>query len=278
MVENLCYFVVSFLYFCSASKLQPRISNAKPSSRGQFPYYVYLEISYENRWGVAACGAALISNKWIITTSGCIPNAGSITIHLGSLERKNRNERGRAIDTVNISRSHEYESNKRHYVNKALGLIKLTEPVVFNDVIKPIKMLPMCEFVENMIVYTVGNGFISMHRPELATILQWTQLKTIPLARCRMYYKLHKSAFPGQPTICAENASGSSPHYGDVGSPLVHRSSRMLVGVLNYHHDSDYGKGCPMVFHHIGFHYEWISNITGIEMPKCNKHEQLENK
>lgn len=51
--------------------------NAK---RGQFPFYVYLEVSMSGGGGV--CGASLISDQWLVTAGYCAFNVFSMAAHL----------------------------------------------------------------------------------------------------------------------------------------------------------------------------------------------------
>lgn len=42
-------------------KIQPRIVQGKDAARGQFPFYVFMQVVMPQ--GVAACGGSLISNQ-----------------------------------------------------------------------------------------------------------------------------------------------------------------------------------------------------------------------
>lgn len=66
------------------------------ATRGQFPFYVYLE-AFIFPQGIAMCGASLISNQWIVTAAHCVQGVWSIEVHLGALRANDRNETGRKI-------------------------------------------------------------------------------------------------------------------------------------------------------------------------------------
>lgn len=70
------------------AKIESRIVQGYDAIRGQFPFYVYLEISSQTEYEYkkVECGGSLISNLWIITAAHCLRNnVVAVEVHLGAL-------------------------------------------------------------------------------------------------------------------------------------------------------------------------------------------------
>lgn len=77
--------------------IESRIINGQPSARGQFPFYVFLEIELSR---LARCGGSLISKEWVVSAGHCLKGAKSVKVHLGSLKASDTKEIGRKIIDV----------------------------------------------------------------------------------------------------------------------------------------------------------------------------------
>lgn len=64
--------------------IEPRIVGGRDAVRGQFPYYVFLEI--ETPAQQVICGGSLIARRWILTAAHCVVGATSVQVYLGSLK------------------------------------------------------------------------------------------------------------------------------------------------------------------------------------------------
>lgn len=85
-------------------EIEPRILKGQDAVRGQFPYYVFLDI--ESPDGGSTCGGSLISNEWVVTAAHCLVNSTGIEVHLGSLRVEDTKEAGRK--TVSVKPKHLY--------------------------------------------------------------------------------------------------------------------------------------------------------------------------
>lgn len=97
-------------------KIEPRIVEGHNAERGQFPYYVYLEIIAPEG---SVCGGSLISNQWILTAAHCLEDVTRVHVHLGSLRAWNTMEIGRKrIDVREIDDIHLHPKYSQRFTFK----------------------------------------------------------------------------------------------------------------------------------------------------------------
>lgn len=95
-------------------------------------------------------------------------------------------------------------------------MIKLPKQVQLSETIKPVKLA--CSAAKNLVVTAIGNGLMNTTAKEIAPILQYTTLKTIPLLQCLPdfpFLLFRKSV------VCARGEQQKSTCRGDSGGPLV---------------------------------------------------------
>lgn len=63
-----------------------------------------------------------------------------------------------------------------------------------------------------------------------------------------------------------------------LGGPLIHSDDGTLIGVVNFVNENDDEKEtnvhvkCDVqVYANIRYHFKWISQITGLDLPKCQR-------
>lgn len=191
-----------------ANKIQPRIINGVDSQRGQFPYYAYLELFRSSKSG-SACGAAILNENWLLTAAHCIePNIVYIRVHLGLWQRRNVAEKSRLIRSAFPKRNGTFihELYKGNLFVHDIALIKMSEPIEFNEYIQPIQIASdtgideMGDFKEFDVV-AVGVGDVDRfgRRPEY---LQYADLVTTNFAECT---EIFPSVKFGGARFCAVN-------------------------------------------------------------------------
>lgn len=138
-------------------------------------------------------------------------------------------------------------------------MIKLPQKVEFSDTIKPVKLA--CNKAKNVVVTAIGNGLMNTTSKELAPILQFVSLKTIPLVQCLPHFPfllLRKSV------VCARGEQQKSVCHGDSGGPLVADYNGALVGLTSFGSAAGCHLGYPQGYTSIASYLQWIEEVTGI--------------
>lgn len=177
---------VSLIAVSHTFKLQPRIFRGSNSSRGQFPYFVLLEIISTND-SVLMCGGSLIDKEWVLTAGHCIENETVIDLHFGSFSVEDTSEAGRVVMTVkkeNLILHPDYLDEGTHY---DIGLIKLPKPIELSRYIQPIELDMKCDLNEIFNVTVVGNGGTSTYG-DVASTLQYAYLETTRMDICEALF------------------------------------------------------------------------------------------
>lgn len=203
-----------------------RIVQGQDAYRGQFPYYALLNMTVMD--GNAICGGVLISNEWILTAAHCLYDTLDGEIHLGSLRVANLSEEGRVLIEFDMDDRQIYPHYYPSMVWNDIGLIKMPKPVEFSEVIQPIK-LACASNKDSLDVIVVGNGHMSPEHQTIASILQWTTMKTISYRECLREFPFllfRKSV------VCVRGEQKESACHGDSGGPLVDNIG--LIGLASF--------------------------------------------
>lgn len=265
MLLNWIFVIISFLSLSHSYKLNGRIINGFDAKRAQFPSYSYLEITEEDDTE-SFCGGSLISREHILTAAHCIIEAKRVTVNLGSLEADKYYEIGRKAIVVEkdnlIAHPHYYQILS----DADIAIIKLPEPVEFSNTIQPIELPTTCDSNINISAIIVGNGDVSIENDAEAKILQWARVTTIPFEKCKKEYE-----YISKSIICAESVEDRTIGDGDSGGPLIRFSDGRLIGVTSFSHADSPSLKEPQGFTHVISYFNWISQVTGMKLPKCRK-------
>lgn len=192
-----------------AFKIQPRIANGVLAKLGQFPYFAYIQ-TFSHNEEPDDCGAAILNENWVITAAHCIePDGDYLRVVLG-LWKINATEEHRVVIPAFPSRCimhPNYTEIGRNFISENdIALIKLSEPIEFNEYIQPIQIASDTGINESgdfneYDVVAVGTGNIN-RKGDPSEYLQYANLKTTNFAECTKY-------FPGTAnrtnTFCAVN-------------------------------------------------------------------------
>ncbi|XP_055384116.1 chymotrypsin-1-like [Condylostylus longicornis] len=110
-----------------------RVVGGTDAEEGEFPYIVSLRSSF----GSHSCGGSILNNQWILTAAHCVgAGANGITIQYGVTKIDSS---GPNVSKVSKVITHEKYSPSDNYRND-IALLKLTEPIQFNDKVQPVKL------------------------------------------------------------------------------------------------------------------------------------------
>ncbi|KAJ3656419.1 hypothetical protein Zmor_015499 [Zophobas morio] len=247
-----------FVYIWVAETKAPRIIGGQAARAGQFPFSAAIYTTTED--GRYFCGGALISNQWILTSGQCVSGAVSFTIHLGSNSLEEADPNRITVATSEFEQHPEFDPIT--LIND-VGLIKLRQPVMYNDYIQ--RVLLAYDFTSDETALTgIGWGQTSDSLNGLSDELQFVTLVAISNDDCKAVYGNQISDH----MICVAGDYNEGTCNGDTGSPLLDNDpiSRSLrhVGIASFIS----GNGCestdPSGYTKTYSFREWIRNITSL--------------
>ncbi|KYB27508.1 brachyurin [Tribolium castaneum] len=257
MEKKLCVFLLLGFWNVQALK-SSRIIGGQDAKAGQYPFSAAIYINTQT--GRYFCGGALISNHWILTAGQCVNNAVFFTVHLGSntLEQDDSNRK-----ILASSRYVLHPDFNPDTLENDVGLIKLREPVMYNDYIQ--RILLAYDYTDDDTDLTaIGWGQTSDSNNALSEHLQYVTLAAIPNDDCVAVYGDQISDH----MICVAGQFNEGTCIGDTGSPLLDNDpvSRSLrhVGIASFIS----GNGCestdPSGYTKTYSFREWIRNVTSL--------------
>ncbi|XP_017046731.1 CLIP domain-containing serine protease 2 [Drosophila ficusphila] len=244
----------------------PYIHHGIEVERGQLPWMAALFEQVGNDYNFL-CGGTLISARTVISAAHCfrfgsrsLPGQRT-TVSLG------RNTLDLfapgATRGVSLLLLHE-EYNPNVYTDADLALLQLSEPVEFDDYIKPI-----CLWNENFLLdlpsgyksYVAGWGEDEKGNRN-TRLAKMTDTDIITQSECRGNLSAENSRFITSHTICASNAQASGPCSGDSGGGLMLQEEDiwMLRGVVSAGQrlTNRCNLTLPVIYTDVAKHIEWL--------------------
>ncbi|CAL4082952.1 unnamed protein product, partial [Meganyctiphanes norvegica] len=231
-----------------------RIVGGQDATKGQFPY----QISFQEKiLGFQAhfCGGTIISPTHVVTAAHCVEGGDmtdprSLLVVAGehNLDINDGDEQTIHLEFIIEHPFYDVIS----FVND-IAILKLAEPLVFNDFVGPITLPEVNQTFDGEMCRVSGWGNMKQGSHP-ASILQFVDVPNIPDDTCNQYFE-HDELFDSM--VCAGyDEGGMGSCQGDSGGPLV--CSGVLAGVVSW------GYGCaqpknPSVYTEVSYFVEWIN-------------------
>ncbi|XP_071498050.1 uncharacterized protein [Diadema antillarum] len=220
--------------------LQPRIVGGVDADLGEFPWIASVRSSY-------MCAGTLISDRWVVTAEHCVPWALE-NVYLG-------------LRVLDDPTEHTVTLTVDSYFNHPsadLSLLLLSEPVEFNDYIRPACLATSRNETEDYTRCWVAGWGTTSSGGVISLVLQKALVQLIDFDTCYGYYNGNLMA---DSEICAGYEEGGVDScQGDSGGPLVCEGGDgrwHLVGVTSR------GIGCafagfPGIYARTSLFVDWI--------------------
>lgn len=257
-----------FFSFCGSVLGQPRIIGGVDAYNKDYPFMAFLRVRTDRIEKPISCGGSILNEQWIISAAHCSlgDRKASIKVILGV---DNLRKRAPLRETRGLFFHTNYVYDRINAFKNDLLLIKLREPITFDDKIKPIALPEKGEEKLYKEVEIVGWGatrselYFVPSPPKDSSQLQMTTIGMYDDDYCykksrdRITYRFNKSMM-----ICAGVEGDYKDNcQGDSGGPLVARRvpSRqpVVLGLVSF------GFTCgrpdkPAYFTRVSAYLDWI--------------------
>jgi secreted trypsin-like serine protease len=235
----------------------------------EYPWQIALVVRVQYNETTQAggfCGGTLISDQWVLTAAHCVDlpyPVLSTTVYVGAHDLSlSREEDGRTEIVGESWYTHpEWDSST---VKNDVALIKLSQPVTFDDTICPICMGYGGD-IEKIDVEAIGWGKTS-DAGGRADTLQRIHTTTMTNSACRMadfvFFLLVSSNH-----VCIETHGGAkSVCNGDSGGPLLRWDGDRYsqIGVVSFGSSKGCESGSPAVFSRVDKYHSFICGTSGV--------------
>jgi len=231
-----------------------RIVGGQPATEGQLPY----QVSVQTISGSHFCGGSIISSHVVVTAAHCVlgDSPRDIRIVAGELDRSSASGHEQTVNVIRIAVHEKYNSPSRFFNDIALLFLSNTNPLIFNDYVKPVP-LPTQEQQTNGSIIVSGWG-ATQQGGGLPNVLQWVELPTVDDAKCAQQYS--DETLDAHMLCAGFDQGGKDSCQGDSGGPLVSTDGGYLAGIVSW------GYGCaqagyPGVNTEVSYFIDWINEI-----------------
>ncbi|XP_065169021.1 brachyurin-like [Atheta coriaria] len=233
-----------------------RIVNGEEVEPHSIPWQVGLLIQMKNTEGTAFCGGSIISNQWILTAAHCVETAESIEVVLGA--HKIKEEEDTQIRVVTTEFLH-HEDWSRFTLTNDIALVKLPEPVEFNDNIQSIGLPSDIGNIDDLTVSVTGWGKDSDEATSVSEVLRIISVPVMPNDKCNnFYFGIIQDTHMCTDSWAGSIGTGHSTCSGDSGGPLVLEGTTQ-VGIVSFGIAFGCELGYPAAFTRVSSYVDWIN-------------------
>lgn len=264
---------IIFLAFCvafAAANPTPFVINGQEAQPHSAPYIISLQLF--NRTGDPTisrhrCGGSILNENWVVTAGHCVvglPQFTFLGVFAGrhNLDKSEEDEEGqhREIESFIIHPNYWWDDDEPYDV----ALIKVAQPFIFNDNIKPIS-LPDQDKIHFGLSRVYGWGSISLNTTAvIPNLLQTSPLPIIEYDVCDVIMRgLGVSSMHPSMLCVGPLEGGGGVCSGDSGGPLVQQTAASeleLVGVASWVPLIPCGSpNSPSVFARVSYFTDWIN-------------------
>lgn len=243
---------------------QERIVGGQEATPHQYPWQISLQYHefFIGGW-YHTCGATIVDEYHIVCAAHCVDGrkASKFRViagahNIGSFAMESGHQK---IDVAEFWQHEDYDHNT---IQNDISVLKLAEPLVFDDFVKPINMTESgSEVAEGTVCINSGWGSTSHSSvPSMPNKLQYVELPIVARKTCSEYYSGINGVDIGM--ICGgQEEGGISPCSGDSGGPLVcpdEFGSLQLAGVVSWGMIPCGQPKYPGVFTNVANYRDWI--------------------
>ncbi|XP_055591229.1 trypsin zeta-like [Uranotaenia lowii] len=229
-----------------------RIVGGREASPEQFPFMASLR-TLKN---VHRCGAAIISDRWLLTAAHCtlgIPHhqlravVGTIDLTRGGV-------------SYNFKQFIEHPDYNEGLLENDISILETAYPIMMSSLVRPVKMATTLTAPDQSAI-TCGWGQTASNS-KVSNKLQFVEAFTISNEECwlrhssQIRHRIHSS------NVCAYVQKGQGTCMGDSGGPMI--VNGVLTGLVSW--GVPCAMGVPDVYTQVASHRSWVLRTTGIQV------------